>query len=100
MSGRWLILVIKVTNYSWLVQNDPARPQVEASSQGLLAAKQGSRHTRYSQEFPKQMTGLHLAVSLCTGISRIEVPCQCGISRDQGHANWLASQKSRLGVLE
>ena len=35
--------------------------QVEASSQALIAVMQGSGHSRYSQEIPKQMTGLHLA---------------------------------------
>jgi ankyrin repeat protein len=35
--------------------------QVEASSQGLLVDKRGEWHVRYSQEFPKKMTGLHLA---------------------------------------
>jgi hypothetical protein len=34
--------------------------QVEASSQALIAVKQWSRQTGYSQQFPKQMTGLHL----------------------------------------
>jgi ankyrin repeat protein len=33
--------------------------QVEASSHGLLAAKR--KQVGYSQAFPKQMTGLHLA---------------------------------------
>jgi ankyrin repeat protein len=35
--------------------------QLEASSQGLLAAKKWSGHIKYSQEFPKGITGLHLA---------------------------------------
>ena len=35
--------------------------QVEASSQALIAVKKWSGHKRYSQETPKQMTGLHLA---------------------------------------
>lgn len=34
--------------------------QVEASSQALLAIKEWSGHSKYSQQFPKQMTGLHL----------------------------------------
>ena len=37
------------------------RTQVEASSQALMAAKRYSSPENYSQEFPKQMTGLHLA---------------------------------------
>jgi succinate dehydrogenase flavin-adding protein (antitoxin of CptAB toxin-antitoxin module) len=36
--------------------------QVEASSQALMAVKRWSGHRKYSQEVPKQMTGLHLAV--------------------------------------
>ncbi len=35
--------------------------QVEALSQALLAVKEWSEHKGYSQEVPKQMTGLHLA---------------------------------------
>ena len=35
--------------------------KVEASSQALMAVKRYSSHSGYSQEFPKQMTGLHLA---------------------------------------
>jgi hypothetical protein len=35
--------------------------QVEASSQALIAVKQYLVHSEYSQEFPKQMTRLHLA---------------------------------------
>ncbi|KAH8672580.1 hypothetical protein BGZ60DRAFT_373737, partial [Tricladium varicosporioides] len=35
--------------------------QVEASSQVLIAVKRWSGHKKYSQEIPKQMTGLHLA---------------------------------------
>ncbi|KAH8650278.1 hypothetical protein BGZ60DRAFT_335142, partial [Tricladium varicosporioides] len=35
--------------------------QVEASSQALLAEKTYSFDTRYSQRFPRDMTGLHLA---------------------------------------
>ncbi|KAF4613399.1 hypothetical protein G7Y89_g15488 [Cudoniella acicularis] len=35
--------------------------QVEASSQALLAEKTYSSDTRYSQRFPRDMTGLHLA---------------------------------------
>ncbi|CZR69583.1 uncharacterized protein PAC_19483 [Phialocephala subalpina] len=35
--------------------------QVEASSQALMAVKRWSGHRKYSQEVPKQMTGLHLA---------------------------------------
>ena len=38
------------------------KAQVEASSQGLLAEKMYSSDTEYSQRFPKDMTGLHLAV--------------------------------------
>ncbi|KAH9204100.1 hypothetical protein DL95DRAFT_439405 [Leptodontidium sp. 2 PMI_412] len=34
--------------------------QVEASSQALMAVKRWSGDTKYSQEIPKQMTGLHL----------------------------------------
>jgi len=37
---------------------------VEASSQALIALKEWSGHTEYSQEIPKQMTGLHLAAYL------------------------------------
>jgi hypothetical protein len=37
------------------------KAQAEASIQGLLAAKEWPGHKEYSQEFPKQMTGLHLA---------------------------------------
>jgi ankyrin repeat protein len=37
------------------------KAQVEASSQGLLAEKRYSSHREYSQRFPKDMTGLHLA---------------------------------------
>ncbi|RYO96334.1 hypothetical protein DL764_007492 [Monosporascus ibericus] len=35
--------------------------QVEASSQALIAVKRHSGHSKYSQGFPRQMTGLHLA---------------------------------------
>ncbi|KAH7078139.1 hypothetical protein BKA63DRAFT_489625 [Paraphoma chrysanthemicola] len=35
--------------------------KVEGSSQALLAIKFDSSHTRYSQDIPKQITGLHLA---------------------------------------
>jgi ankyrin repeat protein len=34
--------------------------KVEASSQGLLAIKRSSSHSNYSQDFPRQITGLHL----------------------------------------
>jgi len=34
---------------------------VEASSQAPLVAKRWYRHSNYSQEFPRQMTGLHVA---------------------------------------
>ena len=37
------------------------KPQVEASSQGLLAAKRWRDGVKYSCQFPKQITGLHLA---------------------------------------
>lgn len=37
------------------------KPQVQAASQGLLVVKLYSSHSEYSQEFPRQMTGLHLA---------------------------------------
>ncbi|KUJ21851.1 uncharacterized protein LY89DRAFT_729351, partial [Mollisia scopiformis] len=37
------------------------KPQVEASSQGLLTAKRWLGLVGYSHQFPKQMTGLHLA---------------------------------------
>jgi ankyrin repeat protein len=40
------------------------KPQVEASSQGLLAEKMYSSDTKYSQKFAKDMTGLHLAAYL------------------------------------
>jgi len=36
--------------------------KVEASSQALMAVKRYPFHSGYSQEFPRQMTGLHLAV--------------------------------------
>ena len=35
--------------------------KVQASSQALIAVKQYSSHSNYSQNFPRQMTGLHLA---------------------------------------
>jgi ankyrin repeat protein len=35
--------------------------QIEASSQALMAVKRWPGHTGYSQEIPRQMTGLHLA---------------------------------------
>jgi hypothetical protein len=35
--------------------------KVEASSQALIAVKRYSRHLDYSQEFPRQMIGPHLA---------------------------------------
>jgi ankyrin repeat protein len=35
--------------------------KVEVSSQALMAVKEHSWHLDYSQEFPRQMTGLHLA---------------------------------------
>jgi ankyrin repeat protein len=37
------------------------KSQVEASSQGLLTRKKYSSDMKYSQRFPKDMTGLHLA---------------------------------------
>jgi ankyrin repeat protein len=37
------------------------KAEVEASSQALLAIKRYSTHSYYSQEVPRQMTGLHLA---------------------------------------
>jgi hypothetical protein len=37
------------------------KPQVEASSQALFAAEHRLELVNYSQKFPKQMTGLHLA---------------------------------------
>lgn len=36
--------------------------QVEASSQGLLVEKNYLLHSNYSQRFPKDIRGLHLAV--------------------------------------
>jgi ankyrin repeat protein len=36
------------------------RAQAEASSQALLAVKRYSSHSAYGQEFPRQMTGVHL----------------------------------------
>ncbi|RYP43045.1 hypothetical protein DL770_011882 [Monosporascus sp. CRB-9-2] len=38
-----------------------SKAKVEASSQALMAVKRWSWHSKYSQEFPRQMTGLHLA---------------------------------------
>ena len=38
-----------------------SKAKIEASSQALMAEKRWSGHSNYSQEFPKQMTGLHLA---------------------------------------
>jgi ankyrin repeat protein len=38
--------------------------QVEASSQALMAVNDWPEHTQYSQQVPKQMTGLHLAAYL------------------------------------
>ncbi|KAK5444190.1 hypothetical protein LTS15_010543 [Exophiala xenobiotica] len=35
--------------------------KVEASSQALMATKRYARHSNYSQNFPRKMTGLHLA---------------------------------------
>jgi ankyrin repeat protein len=35
--------------------------QVEASSQALMAVKEWPAYTKYSQEIPRQITGLHLA---------------------------------------
>ncbi|RYP62481.1 hypothetical protein DL771_009725 [Monosporascus sp. 5C6A] len=49
------------TFYQGIIGFLERRPQVEASSQALIAFKRYSRHLQYSQEFPKQMTGLHLA---------------------------------------
>jgi len=37
------------------------KAQVESSTQALLAVKQYSSDLEYSQKFPKEMTGLHLA---------------------------------------
>jgi hypothetical protein len=37
------------------------KAQVGASSQGLLAKKRYLRDTEYSQRFPKDITGVHLA---------------------------------------
>jgi ankyrin repeat protein len=37
------------------------KAKVEASIQALIAVKKYLRHSNYSQEVPKQMTGLHLA---------------------------------------
>lgn len=41
-----------------------SRLKVEAACQGLMAIKIYSEHSNYSQEFPTQMTGLHLAAYL------------------------------------
>ncbi|RYP18976.1 hypothetical protein DL767_009724 [Monosporascus sp. MG133] len=49
------------TFYQGIIGFLERKPQVEASSQALLAVEKYSRYLRYSQEFPKQMTGLHLA---------------------------------------
>jgi ankyrin repeat protein len=38
-----------------------SKANVEASSQALMAVKRWTRHAEYSQQFPMQMTGLHLA---------------------------------------
>jgi ankyrin repeat protein len=38
-----------------------SKANVEASSQGLLATKRYLSHSNYSQELPRQITGLHLA---------------------------------------
>jgi hypothetical protein len=37
------------------------KPQVEASSQALFAVEYWEKYVDYSQTFPKQMTGFHLA---------------------------------------
>jgi ankyrin repeat protein len=44
-----------------IIQFLKKQAQVEASSQGLLATKRYPTHLNYSQEFPRQMAGLHLA---------------------------------------
>ncbi|RYP09021.1 hypothetical protein DL764_001517 [Monosporascus ibericus] len=38
-----------------------SKVKVEASKQALMAVKKWSGHSNYSQEFPRQITGLHLA---------------------------------------
>jgi hypothetical protein len=38
-----------------------SEPKIEAASQALLAVKRYPEHSTYSQNFPRQMTGLHLA---------------------------------------
>jgi hypothetical protein len=38
--------------------------KAEAASQALLAVKRYPEHSTYSQDFPRQMTGPHLAASL------------------------------------
>jgi ankyrin repeat protein len=37
------------------------KAKVEAASQALIAVKKWSSHSEYSQQFPRQMTGIHLA---------------------------------------
>jgi hypothetical protein len=43
-----------------VVQFLDCNKKVKAASQALMAAEQWSRHSRYSQEVPKHIRGLHL----------------------------------------
>jgi hypothetical protein len=49
------------TSYEHVIEFLQKQTQVEASSQALMAVKRWPGHTEYSQEVPKQITGLHLA---------------------------------------
>ncbi|CZR52360.1 related to 2-5A-dependent ribonuclease [Phialocephala subalpina] len=51
----------KLYDYKGVVEFLRKQGHVEASSQVLMAIKEWSKFTEYSQEIPKQMTGLHLA---------------------------------------
>jgi len=57
MRGRLSILCQDVTKFL------QKQGQVEASSQALMAVKEWSGDEEYSQEIPKEITGLHLAAN-------------------------------------
>ncbi|KAH6986800.1 hypothetical protein EDB80DRAFT_183080 [Ilyonectria destructans] len=57
-----------VTSSQVVISFLKSKAKVEASSQALMAAKEYSSHSHYSQEAPRNLTGLHLAG--CFGVSK------------------------------
>ncbi len=81
------------------------KAQVEASSQALLAKKAYSSDTRYSQNFPRNMTGLYLAAYF--GLEAIFQPllatAQFNVNSKDEYSQtplWWAARNGHEGVVK